>query len=81
MVLMTPSGPQVGQPIWSCSTYPQCRGMAADDPPRAEQPASIDARPRWQTRRIGRAWLLVVGLMLVGISMMYLLAPALYGPR
>lgn len=71
MTLIAPSGPHAGQPIWSCSSYPRCRGMTAadDDPPRAEASASIDAR------------LLAVGAVLVAIPVIYLLALVFSGPR
>ena len=80
MVTLTArSGPHAGQPIWSCSTYPICRGMvaAADEPPRAEPQPSSGAR----SRQISPGWLLAVGLVLVTILVLYVLAPALAGPR
>ena len=76
VTLTAPSGPHAGRPIWSCSTYPMCRGMVADDPPSAEPPRSLGAL----TPRIGRARLLAVGLVVVVILALYVLAPAMFGP-
>jgi hypothetical protein len=74
VTLTAPSGPHAGQPIWSCSTYPMCRGMVAvaGDPPRAEPQPIIDARPR----RISPLWLLALGLAPVAILLAYLLTQA-----
>jgi hypothetical protein len=62
VMLVAPSGPHEGQPIWSCSTYPTCRGtiaIAPDAPrpvehqirsvPGAPAPSMIDALKRWWT--------------------------------
>lgn len=78
-MLIPPTGRHAGQPIWSCSTYPTCRGMiaVADDPPNVEARPSFGA----QAPRIGRAWLLAAGIGLIAVLVVYLLAPALAGPR
>lgn len=74
ITLIAPSGQHAGQPIWSCSTYPMCRGMvaAADDAP------TPDPRPlaRLRPRRIGGGWVLALWLVTVGILLAYALLQA-----
>lgn len=78
VTLTAPSGPHAGRPIWSCSTYPACRGMVAvDDVPRVEPPPFTDAWP-W---RIGQVWPLAIGLVLLAMLVLYVLAPAVSASR
>ena len=74
VTLTAPSGPHAGQSIWSCSTYPACRGMVAgtDASPSAEPQPIIDAPPR----RVSRVWLLALGLVPVAIALGWLLTQA-----
>lgn len=56
MVMLTaPSGPHEGHPIWSCSSYPTCRGTIVIEPDAeqpAEVPSMVDALRRWWADRI-----------------------------
>ena len=74
ITLIAPSGQHAGQPIWSCSTYPMCRGMvaAADDAPKPDPSPFSGARPR----RIGQGWLLALGLVSVAILLAWVLMQA-----
>ena len=89
MVMLTaPSGDHAGQPIWSCSTYPMCRGMVAvaDDPPpefateRASRVAGGSAQAHDRAGRITRVWPVAFGLMLMAILFVYLLTQAFTSP-
>ena len=46
VMLIAPGGPHAGQPIWSCSTYPACRGTIVID---LDAPESATHRPRTPT--------------------------------
>ena len=55
VMLKAPSGPHAGQPVWSCSTYPTCRGTIVIEPDAeqpVEVPSMIDALRRWWAHRI-----------------------------
>jgi hypothetical protein len=76
VMLIAPTGRHAGHPIWSCSTYPMCRGVIAvvDDVPRGETQPSLVGR----ASRTRRTWLLAVGLMLAAIILLYLLGPPFF---
>jgi hypothetical protein len=80
VMLIAPTGRNAGHPIWSCSTYPRCRGMVAfaGDPPRRQESPPV---PSVSRQVISRARLLAIGLVLMVIVLMYLLAAAFTGPR
>jgi hypothetical protein len=72
MVRLVPSGgDEAGEPIWSCATYPTCRGtlpIAEDRSSAGGSLAPADSR----ADRIRAGWLMALGL-LVAIVLAYLL--------
>lgn len=91
--LIVSGGEHAGEPIWSCATYPKCRGTVAVDEysvgvvaERASSatgspaPAAFEAQERGPAERIRRAWPVAFGLMLVAMLVAYLLTRAVLGP-